>query len=305
MQYDQNPNTQKEPESHGAARLIGALIGGVGFAIVVGVGVMVLNERMQPEPSELPPVAQDDQSLPIVPDEVAEATDELEPPPELSPAEQLREAQHQVETLQTELTARNAELASLEEQLAKRDAVDAAARDRARARQAAVEHEIESLKFELAEARTERDALRADLKEALAEVDRQVKQNDRLRTTAVAFKEASSENLWYAFTNNAKVRICDRGTYKRRQSCEEDLDTWFDDKQHAAFTSCVNTQQAVPMLWKAEDDTIPAQAQRIDARDRERGDDWFVIYCDPSLPETVATRDITEEAAPVFAMSDF
>jgi hypothetical protein len=130
-----------------------------------------------------------------------------------------------------------------------------------------------------------------------------VARNQKLQATAVAYKTASAENLWSAFTSNAKVRICDRGTHHRRVDCEEELDAFFDDDQHVAFTSCVNTYQAIPMLWEADSDTVPAHAERIDARDRERKDDWYVVYCDPSLPEGGLARDITEETPQIFAVA--
>lgn len=306
MRYDQTPQNPPspqgdQPQNRPAGLPLGLIVGGVGLAALVGLtGVLVL---LKPAANDEEPTSYAELSVP--PTELPASVPPVEPEPEpmISAAEQLREAHAQVEDLQTELTARDAELKNLQDQLTQSKVVDELAQSKARARQAAIQNEIANLRTALTAAQDERDALRADLADALAEVDRQVKQNDRLRTTAVAFKEASSENLWFAFTNNAKIRICDRGTYKRRQACEEDLDAWFDGDQRADFTQCVNTQQAIPMLWRAEGDVIPAQARRVQARDRERGDEWYVIYCDPTLPEPMANRDITEEAAPVFASS--
>lgn len=231
-----------------------------------------------------------------------EQRDETEPG-ELTPSERLRDAQAQVESLQLELNARNAELVSLKAEVEKRDAADETARERARVRQAAVQKEITSLKEALAAAETERDQLRTDLKSALAEIDKKVEENRKLRTAAVAYKSASSENLWAAFTNNAKVRICDRGTHRRRENCEEELDSFFNEDQHAAFTNCVNTYQAMPMLWEADDQAAPTFAQRVTARDRERKDEWYVVYCDPTLPENRVAKDITEEVPQIFVAS--
>ena len=82
-----------------------------------------------------------------------------------------------------------------------------------------------------------------------------------------------------------------------------DLDAWFDEAQHASFTSCVNTAQAMPILWEADGQEVPETAQRIAARDRERKDDWYVVYCDPSLSESGVARDITEESPQMFALA--
>lgn len=301
-----NSDEERTPSENRAGLWIGA--GVIGLAAAVGFSIFVLNGLQnaldQPEDQAL----RDDEAraleLALAPPETLPAAPEPELEPEPSPADQLREAQAQVENLQTELSARDAELASLKSQIADRDATDEAARQRYRERQAAIQHEIASLKEELKTAETERDELRNELKLVLAELDRQVERNQELRYTAVAFKEASSENLWFAFTNNTKVRICDRGSHMRRQSCERDIDAWFDEDQHEAFTTCVNTFQAIPMLWEAKGDTIPPLAKRIDARDRERKDEWYVVYCDPTLPEGAGPRDITEERPQIFAMAD-
>lgn len=300
MRYDDN--SPKDNEQHVPFTLI---VGALGLAAALVVGTLAVLGRGEDEEQAALPEA----PLPSPPVADAALSEEIQPEPEPEieppgPVEQLREAQAQVESLQTELSARNAELAELTDQMERHRASDQEAAARARERQAAIQHQIEGLRAALETARAERDTLRTELREALAELDQQVKRNDRLMTTAVAFKTANTENLWRAFTNNAKVRICDRGTWRRRQACEEDLDAWFDEEQHAAFTECVSTFQAVPMLWEADTEVVPAHAALIDARDRERGDDWYVIYCDPTLPESGAPRDITEQAAPLFAMAD-
>lgn len=309
MRYDEYPPDQSndlEPRDEKRKKGVDVGLAVLGLTVAVGLSVYLLRDQFGPDRSDNEVAVQSENaSAPAVayapeqPAAIPVEDVELKP----SPADQLREAQAQVESLQTELSARDAELTNIKAEIAKRDASDESARIRYRERQVAVQHEIDGLKTALAMAQDERDTLRKDLKEALAEVDRQVVRNKKLTTTAVAYKEASGENLWFAFTNNAKVRICDRGTYRRRESCEADLDAFFDAEQRTAFTNCVNTAQAIPMLWEAEDDTVPSNARKIDARDRERRDDWYVVYCDPTLPEN-APKDITEETPQVFAMLD-
>lgn len=308
MHYDDDPryDTQDEPmSSRSGGQRLELGLGLLGLTVAVGLSVYLLRGMNDPvevasEAPPSPPVVE----APAIPLEEAVAAHDAEPEPVLSPAEQLRAAQSQVDSLQTELDARDVELARLRGELAQRDAGDAEARERYRLRMAALEHDMKGLREALARAQDERDTLRKDLKEALAEVDRQVAENTKLRKTATAFKEANTENLWYAFTNNAKVRICDRGTHNRRESCMSEVDAWFDEAQHATFTSCVNTAQTMPILWEGDGQEVPPTAHRIAARDRERKDDWYVVYCDPTLPEAVAARDITDESPQLFAMMD-
>lgn len=311
MRYDDDRNQTsyyETPSDNGrSGRSVTLIVGAVGLLVAAGICALMVTFTQADEDEqaalENPPTSAepfgtiDDAPVAAVPIPEDALDDDLPK----SPADQLREAQGRVDSLETELSARDAELAALKQEIARGDEADQAARARARARQDAIQHELQSLRVALNEAVDERDALRGELKEALAEIDRQVHQNVKLRTVAVAYKEASTENLWSAFTNNAKVRICDRGTHRRRVDCEADLDAWFDASQHAAFTSCVNTSQAIPMLWEGDPEVAPANAAPIDARDRERGDNWFVVYCDPSLPQGVIARDITDETPAVFA----
>lgn len=311
MRYDestpQGPREPHEPvgiDDKPSRSAYGAAVAVLGAAAALGVVAWLVVGRDEVPDSVREEVSQIREDVTEeVPSDLALAEQEVTEPGELTPSERLRDAQAQVESLQLELNARNAELASLKADVEKRDAADEASRERARTRQAAIQKEITSLKEALAAAETERDQLRGELKTALAEIDRKVEENRKLRTAAVAYKSASTENLWAAFTNNAKVRICDRGTHRRRENCEEELDTFFNEEQHAAFTNCVNTYQAMPMLWEAEDESPPTFAKKVAARDRERKDEWYVVYCDPTLPENRVAKDITEEVPQIFVAS--
>lgn len=307
MRYDDTPKEPRDPREpvgvddspSRTAYVVAAVVLLAGAAAGVGAWLLVGRDEVPDGPAEAAEAQPMDQSSPMqaMPPEAVPAEEELIP----TPAEQLREAQAKVENLETELTARDAELAAVKKQIADKEQQDEAARERARERQKAIQAEIATLKTALKTAEEERDGLKKELQVALAEIDRKTEENRKLRVAAVNFKHASNQNLWHAFTNNAKVRICDRGTHKRREACSEELDAWFTAEQHAAFETCVSTYQAMPMLWLAEDgQPVPSYAKRIVARDRERKDDWYVVYCDPTLPESGKTNDITEQTPQIF-----
>lgn len=293
MPYDdyKTDNTQPPRPGSGARTAIGAAVVGLGLVVAVGAGILISN-RDEDRADLADAYVTQPQTAPVEVQEPPGPT-----PEELASAEALREAQGRVQELEAELAARNEELAKLQQGAEEDEAAKARARERARA----VQNEIASLRVSLAQAEAERDQLRVELKEALAEVDRQIEENRKLRVAAVAFKEASNENLWHAFTNNAKVRICERGTRRGMERCKESVDEFFTEEQHARFTECVSTRQAVPTLWQFDrKEGVPTHASVVDAKDGDFRDEWHVVYCDPTLPES-APMDITEEKPQVFA----
>lgn len=212
----------------------------------------------------------------------------------------LQAQQAKIEALQSDLEAREAEVAALKAQ----DIQDESRRAAARERWKAMEAEIEQLRGALAAAEAERDALRGELKQALADLDTQIAENQRVRQRARVYKKANTQNLWSAFVNNAKVEICDKGTRRAHDRCHSAVDSFFDGDAYTRFAACVNTQQAVPVLQQADRDAkVPTHSAALPDDNRFTRKGWYVLYCDPELPEAVAADDIDGEPA-VFARAE-
>lgn len=204
----------------------------------------------------------------------AELTDDAET--------RVMEAQTRVNTLQQQLAEKEQELAALQQQ----NEQDEARRAVAQRRWREMEQEIASLRIQLAEAEAERDELRTELKQTLRDLDRQIAETRRFQAQAQHFKQESTRNLWAAFGANAKVEMCDRGSRRRHANCHETVDAVLAPYQER-FSSCVNAQQAVPVLRQGDrkDDTLPQFAEWLpdDNKFTRRG--WYIIFCDPTLPE--------------------
>jgi len=204
-------------------------------------------------------------------------------------ASRAREAQGRVEELQNELSAKEAELAQLKKDTAGDDEKKAAARERWRQ----MEAEIEELRGSLEVAEQERDQARKDLKETIVALDKQIQKSNRLKKKAEVFrekakeyKEESTQNLWSSFRNDAKVQICDRGTRKRHENCHAAVDSAFGSRMRDAFSVCVDTYQAVPVLKQAEKgEQLPRFAKWLPDDNKFTKKGWYVIFCDPTLPE--------------------
>lgn len=213
---------------------------------------------------------------------VAEVAVAPEPPPGPDPAVLLQASQDHMKVLEAELDAREAELAELKAQGEK-------AKKETRGRIARLEKQIASLKGEIGVADAERTDLRQRLGTALAERDAEVGAHAETQARVVAAEGANSENLWVAFTQQARMEMCQQVTRKGREACGEKLGTWFDETQHARFSACVSDSRTVPILWHKgnDEEEAPSNAAQVDVDVALFGQrrDWYVLYCDPNLPE--------------------
>ncbi len=238
----------------------------------LAIGFLLSNLLQAPatEPTpEPPPAAQTDTGS------------EDEPPPK-SEREQLQDAQTEVENLKALLGAREEELVRYQEQEIK----DEKRRNAAAVRWKAMEAEIEDLKTRLTEAEGERDQLLNELKLTVQALDEQIEKTEQAKEVARKYKRRSVENLWSAFSAEAKVKICDRGSRRRHLKCHESVEMALKPRVQDRFQECVNTFQATPLLLQAEkDEELPMFAEKLDDENRFLKKGWYIQYCDPTLPE--------------------
>ena len=195
------------------------------------------------------------------------------------------QAQERVVSLREELEAKEAALAEYKA----KEITDEKRRKAAAAKWREMETELESLRSRLEVAEEERDTLRVELKQTLRDLDRQIAKTQAYKEKAKEYKEKSTVNLWGAFSNGAKVEICDRGTRKRHAKCHDAVEAALSPRIRDKFTVCVDTYQAVPELRKLEKgDPMPAFAESLpdDSKFTRKG--WVIVFCDPSLPEAGA-----------------
>ena len=191
-------------------------------------------------------------------------------------------AQERVVTLREELEAKEAALAEYKA----KEITDEKRRKAAAAKWREMEADLESLRSQLQVAEQERDTLRVELKQTLRDLDRQIAQTQAYKEKAKEYKEKSTVNLWGAFSNGAKVDICDRGTRKRHAKCHDAVEAALSPRIRDKFTLCVDSYQAVPELRKLEKgDPMPAHAESLpdDTKFTRKG--WVIVFCDPTLPE--------------------
>ena len=258
-----------------AGLLIGGICGGIlGYAL----------HRFTVEPKIVEKVVQKELS-----DQELLALCEQVSPDERS---KLLGAQRKVEDLEAVLAEREAELTRLKAEGEK----DQSRREAAAKQWRQMEAEIAQLKTERDAAVQERDQLRVELQQTLKELDHQIKRAETFKSKAKEFKQKSTENAWLAFENGAKVEICDKGTRNRHEKCHEAVEAALGPSVVSKFATCVDTYQATPVLRQAtKGEELPMFAEWLPDDNKFTKKGWYIVFCDPTLPEGQTLDDIERE----------
>jgi hypothetical protein len=213
----------------------------------------------------------------------------------LSEKDKALNAQARVRTLQEELAAKEAELQTLKKTSKKSAKSSGKARSR-------LNDEIAFLRVQLASAESERDQLRKELKQTVRELDFQVAQSKKFKKKAKHYKMESTANLWSAFVENAKNKICDRRYYFGKPTkCYEAVRGVMGSSIRAKFTRCVDTYQSVPVLKKKSKKSgrLPSHSTTLPKDNKWTKKGWYILFCDPNLPEA-ADRDLEGDGVPTW-----
>lgn len=256
-------------------------LGGLAIGALVGAGIGYSLHAMLADPVEMlaaePLVIKQE----LTPEEImAFCQDEVD-----TERTKLWDAQDEVEDLAAELEAKRAELETMKAE----KVVDEQKAAVAAKKWKEMEAEIERLETALETAETERDEALQELKVTVKALEGQIKETEKQRVRAEHFRDESHKNLWTSFKNETKVEICDRGTQRRHGKCHDTIDALLEARIKDRFMTCVEDNQATPMLLQAEDkDTrLPDFADWLDPAKENRDTKklWYVQFCDPTLPE--------------------
>ena len=255
-----------------------AILGGV----ALGLGVSVIKTIL---PGDADPEVAVDGATPVE-TTVAVAPAEAQ----AEPAALLLQAQETVRTLETQLAEREDQLARVAVAAGVRPE-DLATRDLA--------VEVATTRANLDAARKVRDRLKTDLREALAEVEAQSQaavyaraETAEWKEHAAGWKQESVRSQWNALEAEAKSEVCDHGTRKRVDKCQANLDTYFTEARFERYADCIHSGGLRPELWVTpRGQSVPAMAESIGSSGFLQREDWFVLYCDPNLPERADTDE--------------
>lgn len=270
--------------SHGAALLAG---------VVVGFVVPVLYEQIQnPEIMASPEADFSRAELIAKLDAQEKAYQELlERSTKLDSdqKQQLTAASTKVVDLEGAVAARLQEIEVIKTKLKKSEGKSAARKKELEAKEA----ELASLQAQLAVAIQEKEKLTQDL-----EISRQETTVAR-QETEVARGETFSARVdeeWAKFRANTILKVCKKGTVNRLDRCRTEVDSAV-SKLDRRFKGCMLSRQATPRLVEVTDKrdlTLPTWSEWLAQDSDFAKDKYYVIFCDPSLPEA-PEGDLSDE----------
>lgn len=238
-----------------------ALLGGG----LVGGGAAVVLAVEQRSPTAEAPVA-------VAP---AVAVPEEAAPPE--PGAQLLDAQARVEALEAELGAKELQLTEI---------ARAAGVPEERLLDSDVAEEVASLRANLLAARQVRDRLKRELAAALAAVEHQGEVAREAQAVAAFWRQDSRESEWDTLRADTMAEVCDRGTRRGIEKCRTAVEEWFTDARFEAFAACESQGGATPVLHTSrKGDDPPPRGEAISGTGIPRRMAWYMVFCDPKLPE--------------------
>lgn len=201
-------------------------------------------------------------------------------------AKQLTVATVGIQSLEADVQAKEAKVATLEAEMKKRGAAGKA-----------LSKELEAAKGELA-------AVKQQLVQAIAEKEAIAKTlevtRERLVAQALATDEARADsrgNKFNTFVAEGQLTICERGNRKKLGKCREAVDAALSPFAKR-FDHCMASGQEAPTLAEVadpKDAALPPFAAWLAPDDKiVRG--WYVLLCDPSLPEAASSAaDVAKE----------
>jgi len=206
-------------------------------------------------------------------------------------ATDLEIAQEKVDDLESQIDAKATELAALEEEMSRRE-------DRGKelyAKYQRAQRELSTLQAQLDDAVAERTELVRVLQEtelALEQTSAELETSQE--ETRIARRDLLSQR-WHTFKQRAQLRLCEKGTRKKLEACRKTVYGALGKGVETRFKACVRTGQATPELRRAAkgQTNLPPFGKWLD-RDSRALKDWYVVYCDESLPQAQTALAATE-----------
>lgn len=196
------------------------------------------------------------------------------------------------EAQRTELESANAKVTTLEGDVAKK-ADEVALLElkvkKAKGQSAALKKELEARQAELAELQVQLDEAQAEARRL--EVELTVSQGET-REAREETRVAQGETVdarWEGFRSTVVLNVCEKGNRKRMETCRSEVQAALDSKRAARFKQCVGSKQAQPRLVRVDDKEknpeLPRWSEWLAEESKFAGQKWYIVFCDPSLPE--------------------
>lgn len=192
-------------------------------------------------------------------------------PLEGSEKDQLIEAQTKVDTLKKEISTREAEIARLEVK-AKENVV--------------LKKELERKKTELNDLKGKLDVAEKEKAELEQRLEVAIQETTTARAERDVAKVETVDVKWEEFKAAAQLSICEKGSRKKLGNCRGAVVDALGGERERRYRECVQRKAAIPQLREIRKDekAPPAFAEWL-GQGSKYTKGWYILYCDPTLPE--------------------
>lgn len=222
-------------------------------------------------------------------------------------AELLAESQKKEASAKTEFETATAKVADLEGQVGKKEeevkVLQLKVKKGAK-KSAALEKELADRQAELDALKVELETAKADVTRLTADLEVSREETRSARSETFVAKGETIDAKWDGFKSDSMVQICEKGNRNKLAKCKDEVRAALDSSRAQRFKHCLASGQASPRLVKVDskekDPQLPRWSEWLNAEGKFTKNDWYVVFCDPSLPEA----QMEEPAAPTPSMPE-
>ena len=209
-------------------------------------------------------------------------------------------AETKVQDLETRVSSKQKEVEELEAEMNRRAKSGqnlVAERNALRAELEAKKAELVTLTKRLDLAVQEKEILQQELTQTKEDLVEQKYQTHTAKEDALTYK-------WSDFVAGSQLEGCDKGNRKKLGRCRETIDEMLSGAYKDRFDHCVRSGQAVPSVHELpKGEAMPKYAEYINQDDRITRD-WYVLLCDPTLPEAADPYTMPSRTQPTKSSGD-
>jgi predicted nucleic acid-binding Zn-ribbon protein len=275
--------------THAVALALGAVLGIVGASMIEYYQNPELLDRPEGELSRAELISRLDSSEKAYAELLAEKAKHEE-----DAKGEVEAANQKVGDLQSQVEKKQEEMAVLEAKVKKSAGKSAALKKELEAKQA----ELDALQGQLTQALAEKAQLEVDLQISRQETDVARGETTVARNETNVARNQTIEAKWLGFKSDAMVQICEKGNRNKLAKCREAVTAALTSARGAKFKRCLSSGQASPRLIpfdkKKDDPELPRWSEWVDQESSFTEDRWYIVFCDPTLPEADFGSDAGE-----------
>jgi hypothetical protein len=200
-------------------------------------------------------------------------------------ASTLEEAQVRVDALAIQVRDKESEVTELSDKLEQGEVLSQDLREEL----LVARRQLNLLRDALVSAKDQKDQLLEELEETKTALSSTRSELVVRRREAEAAKNDAIRQSWAAFKASTMLEVCERGSRTKVDKCREVVEEALVFHE-GRFEDCIASGQAIPVLkLRKRNEELPTTAAYLDDGAKITKD-WYILFCDPDLPEATERR---------------